>query len=202
MAQVQLQLQLLLLLLLDVPAVPSPSHQRHHPQAASVGTIWQQLSTWGPCSALDGCPWHSPISRASAEAAAPYIRRVSLFAATGGCFSGYPGCSADRDLFSDPRNASSSVDARPLLAAMVSLLQAGLHVRIVLGSVPIALSKVPSIGSFGFNVALPDSLPAYTAYIAEIARQIVAKFGPSEVAHAVRCEPFSAGQPRGFMSAT
>jgi hypothetical protein len=172
-------------------------------EARAVGNLWGQLSVWGPCSALDGCQWHSPLSRKSTGAAAPYIRRVSLFAATGGCAAGYPGCTFDRDLLSDPRNASSAVDATPLLAQMAVLLHARLHVRVVTGGVPIALSaNAPVIGGFGFNTALPASMPAYMAYITEIARQIVARFGLEMVRRSVSFGCFTEANNRQWLNAT
>jgi hypothetical protein len=194
---------LLLLLLLPRAALPAPAVPALQRVQATVGDIWSQLSTWGPCDAVDGCAWHRPVTAESAEAAAPYLRRVSLFAATGGCFSGYPGCSADRDLLADPRNASSAVDAAPLLTAMAALLEAGLQVRVVTGSVPIALSMTPPvIGSFGFNTALPASMQAYRAYIAEIARQIVARFGLQTVAQSVSFGVFTEANNADWLNAS
>lgn len=192
LGQMQL-LQLLLRWLL--PAVPS--------QRTAVGDMWSQLSTWGPCDDLDGCAWHSPVTAESAKAAAPYIRRVSLFAATGGCFSGHPGCVANRDLLVDPRNASSAVDATPLLVAIGALLDAGLQVRVVTGSTPIALSvNPPVIGRFGFNNALPASMSAYTTYIAEIARQIVARFGLPVVAQHISFGVFTEANNADWLNAS
>ncbi len=191
-----------LLLLLPPAAVLAAPPQRVQARTL-VGDIWRQLSTWGPCDAADSCAWHSPFTADSAEAAAPYIRRVSLFAATGGCFSGYPGCSADRDLLADPRNASSIVEAAPLLDAMAALLNAGMQVRVVTGSVPIALSmKPPVIGNFGFNTALPASMQAYRIYIGEIARQIVARFGLLTIAQSVSFGVFSEANNADWLNAS
>eukprot|EP01043_Picozoa_sp_COSAG02_P075266 COSAG02_NODE_15442_length_1171_cov_1.208955_2_plen_74_part_01 len=66
-----------LLLLLLRPAVADVQPGAHLvPLPATVGNIWSQLSTWGPCDALDGCAWHGPVTTESAKVAAPYIRRV------------------------------------------------------------------------------------------------------------------------------
>ena len=111
----------------------------------------------------------------------PFLRFVQLFTATGGCYTPFPGCSSTRDLFNDPADPASGVNASRLFAPLWNLVSAGLTPHIVTGNVPIALSSPPFIGGFGFNSAPPASMAAYRAYIAAVASQLVAEFSLARV---------------------
>lgn len=141
------------------------------PNAFSTITVWDAQSLASP-------------PPPGLSAAYPFLTHVELFTATGGCYAGYPGCSSDRDLFSDPaRGMAGGVNATRLFAPLRNILAAGLKPHIVTGNVPVALSGGGArIGGFGFNSAPPANLSEYAEYIEQVAGALVTEFGLAEVA--------------------
>ena len=56
----------------------------------------------------------------------PFLERVELFTATGGCYKGYPGCTVDRDLLSDPSNPNSTYNFTDIVIAVSNILKQNL----------------------------------------------------------------------------
>ncbi|MFD3308627.1 hypothetical protein [Streptomyces sp. NPDC058656] len=113
----------------------------------------------------------------------PEVKRVQLMTATGGCYVGYPGCGATRDLFKNPadRSTTTDYDFAPLLHAVRNIARQGLQPYIVTGNVPIKFTAQPAIGGAGVNARPPDDYNAYAKYIKALAQAAISEFGLSEV---------------------
>jgi hypothetical protein len=72
---------------------------------------------------------------------------------------------------------ASGVNLTGLIAAVDTILSAGMAPRLVTGSVPIALSDRPSLGAFGTNVNLPRNMSEYRAYMNGIATGLLQRYG-------------------------
>ena len=91
---------------------------------------WGVQNAWG----YEGLNKYSLPSRVRY----PFLRWVELFTATGGCYKGFPGCQAQRDLFRNPADPKSGVDASPLIKGLTEVINAGFLPYIVTGNVRIA----------------------------------------------------------------
>jgi len=113
----------------------------------------------------------------------PFIKRVQLMTATGGCYAGYNGCNTNRDLFVDPSDLSNLTDYKfdTLIHAAHNIVDQGLKPYIVTGNVPLKYSSSPSIGGFAVNVRPPDDYEVYYNYIKAIADALKTEFGIDEV---------------------
>lgn len=142
---------------------------------ALVPNVFQTLTVWGP---------YAVAPTAGLKEAYPFLEYIEVFTATGGCYSGYPGCEpwTDRDLFVDNAvGPSSGYNASALISALASIVTAGFLPHIVTGNVPIALSAAPHIGGFGFNSAPPSNYTEYREYVAGVVSQVVHAFSRDEV---------------------
>lgn len=113
----------------------------------------------------------------------PFIKRVQLMIATGGCYIGYPGCNTNRDLFADPSDRSTVTDYKfdSLIEAARNIVRQGLKPYIVTGNVPIKLSSDPKLGPFQVNVRPPASYDEYYNYIKALGDALAAEFGKEEL---------------------
>jgi len=115
----------------------------------------------------------------------PFVKYVRLFAATGGCYTGYAGCSSgnDRDLFINPANPATMTDYKfdILKNAIQNILDKGLKPYIVTGNVPVKYSVSPYIGTFNVNTRPPADYTTYYNYIKALADELVAQFGTAEM---------------------
>jgi len=113
----------------------------------------------------------------------PFLKRVQLMIATGGCYIGYPGCSTNRDLFANPADRAKLDEYKfdALLQATGNIVKQGLKPYIVTGNVPIKLSSNPVLGPFQVNVRPPADYNAYYNYIKAMGDALVAKFGKEEL---------------------
>ncbi|MFC5404131.1 GH39 family glycosyl hydrolase [Cohnella soli] len=113
----------------------------------------------------------------------PFIKRVQLMIATGGCYIGYPGCNTNRDLFADPSDKTKLNDYKfdSLIQATGNIVKQGLKPYIVTGNVPIKLSSKPVLGPFQVNVRPPADYEQYYNYIKAMGDALVAKFGEEEL---------------------
>lgn len=141
------------------------------PNAFSTITVWNADDLSSP----------PPPGLASSY---PFLTHVELFTATGGCYTGFAGCTSDRDLLNVPASGmAGGVNASRLFAPLRNILAAHLKPHIVTGNVPVALSGgAARIGGFGVNNALPANVSEYANYIEQVAAQLVAEFGLPEVA--------------------
>ncbi|MFD0713988.1 hypothetical protein [Paenibacillus sp. GCM10027626] len=113
----------------------------------------------------------------------PFLKRVQLMIATGGCYIGYPGCSSNRDLFVNPadRTKLNDYDFTPLLQATANIVRQGLKPYIVTGNVPIKLSSNAVLGPFQVNVRPPADYQEYYNYIKAMGDALVGRFGKEEL---------------------
>jgi len=113
----------------------------------------------------------------------PFINRVQLMIATGGCYIGYPGCNTNRDLFADPSDKTKLNDYKfdSLIQATSNIVKQGLKPYIATGNVPIKLSTKPVLGPFQVNVRPPADYEEYYNYIKAMGDALVAKFGAEEL---------------------
>lgn len=142
--------------------------------AQVVPNAWSNIIFW------DYRSFSQPLAAGTQEAF-PFLHSVELFTATGGCYTGYPGCSDDRDLFVNPADPSLGYNFTPLLDSLDAIVQSGLLPYVVTGNVPIAFSATPVIGAFGVNTQPPSNFTEYGAYIGALAAAAVTRFGAAEV---------------------
>ncbi len=113
----------------------------------------------------------------------PFVKNVQFMTATGGCYVGFPGCSANRDLFADPsdRTTLTDYDFSRLIGALHHVVDQGLKPHIKTGNIPMKLSDDPEVGVMEANLKPPSDYDQYYAYIKALADALVAEFGLAEV---------------------
>ncbi|MBP1991497.1 GH39 family glycosyl hydrolase [Paenibacillus eucommiae] len=115
----------------------------------------------------------------------PFVEKVQLMAATGGCYDGFPGCSSfyPRDLFIDPSDTTNPADYdfSKLITALHHVVNQGLKPVIKTGNVPVKYSTNPTIGGMANNTKFPDDYDVYYNYIKALADELITEFGMNEV---------------------
>jgi len=138
---------------------------------------WHYNSDWGSLASSQ------PDSYVTSNY--PFIKYVRLFTATGGCYTGYSGCSGgnDRDLFVNPADTATMTDYKfdSLKASIRNVLDKGLKPYIVTGNVPVKYSAAPYIGAFNVNTRPPTDYSTYYDYIKAMADALVSQFGVAEI---------------------
>jgi hypothetical protein len=145
-----------------------------------IKNLWKMQTVW-----FYGDDWHDAAEARPDEFIQerfPWLEEIQFMTATGGCFTGHPDCSKDRDLLIDPTRLDAGYDFAPLVRACRNVLQKGLKPFVKTGSVPPAMSSPELVRStYGTNIRPPADYRIYHDYILACVEELRNAFGLEEV---------------------